>query len=101
MGKISVEKLETLIKNGEVNTVIVADVDIQGRLFGKRVPARHFLDIKESGINTAGLNYTWDISQMPVDAEFCNWDSGLQDINIIPDFSTLRLYPWSQIRRES
>lgn len=95
MGKMKLENLIELVDNGQIETVIIAGVDMQGRLFGKRVPAKQFLDFADSGIHTCALNYSWDISLEFVDIDFCNWNTGMHDIRIEPDLSTLRLYPWS------
>lgn len=95
MGKINVERLKNLVENGDVETVIVAGVDMQGKLFGKRIPARYFLEINNDGVNTCALNYSWDINLEFVDVDFCNWNTGMHDIRLVPDLSTLRLYPWS------
>ena len=41
-GNLTIAELESLIDAGEVDTVIVAFADMQGRLVGKRVSARLF-----------------------------------------------------------
>ena len=41
---ISAEELTLLIEGGEVDTVVLAVPDMQGRLQGKRFHARFFLD---------------------------------------------------------
>ena len=42
-GTIDLARLQELIRRGDVETVIVAGVDVQGKLFGKRIHAPHFL----------------------------------------------------------
>ena len=41
---MTLEELEAQVHDGEVDTVLVALTDMQGRLQGKRLTARHFLD---------------------------------------------------------
>ncbi|MFY9916017.1 MAG: glutamine synthetase, partial [Nocardioidaceae bacterium] len=53
---LTVEKLRVLVDEGEVDTVIVAFTDMQGRLQGKRLHGRYFLDIVV-GHGTEGCNY--------------------------------------------
>ena len=44
-GVLTVEDLRHLVDHGEVDTVLVAITDMQGRLQGKRLHARYFLDV--------------------------------------------------------
>ena len=41
---LTLEQLAALVDSDEIDTVIVAITDMQGRLQGKRFHARHFLD---------------------------------------------------------
>ena len=41
-GLLTLDALKTLVTKGEIDTVIVAFADAQGRLVGKRVSARLF-----------------------------------------------------------
>ena len=53
---LTVEQLRTQIGDGDVDTVVVAFTDMQGRLQGKRLHAQFFLDeVLEHG--TEGCNY--------------------------------------------
>ena len=49
---LGLDELRQLAKAGEIDTVIVADTDMQGRLFGKRLTAAHFLERASTGIST-------------------------------------------------
>ena len=40
---LSMIELQQLVESGDVDTVVVAFADMQGRLVGKRVAAEHFL----------------------------------------------------------
>jgi glutamine synthetase len=53
---LTVEDLRHLVDHGEVDTVLVAFTDMQGRLQGKRLHARYFLDVVLEHA-TEGCNY--------------------------------------------
>ena len=80
---------------GRVDTVIVAGVDLQGRMYGKRCTAKSFIrDLSES-VHTCDCNFGWDIEKMLIPGlEFTGWHKGYGDMTLVPDKSTLRLYPW-------
>ncbi|MEU4765803.1 glutamine synthetase family protein [Actinosynnema sp. NPDC023794] len=95
---LAVEELRVLVDAGEIDTVLVAVVDMQGRLQGKRCAARYFVD--EVLPNSAeGCNYL-----LAVDVEMntvggyamSSWDSGYGDFVMKPDLSTLRRVPWQE-----
>ncbi|MCX5183427.1 glutamine synthetase family protein [Streptomyces sp. NBC_00268] len=95
---LPVEELHALVAGGEIDTVVLAFPDMQGRLQGKRFAARFFLDeVLEHG--TEGCNYL-----LAVDAEMntvdgyamSSWDRGYGDFAMRPDLSTLRRVPWNE-----
>ena len=43
-GNLTLETLKAAVKRGEIDTVLVAGVDMQGRLMGKRFHAQFFVD---------------------------------------------------------
>ena len=47
------------------DTVIVAGVDMQGRLFGRRLPARRFLADPAQGVDICTCVFVWDIAEDP------------------------------------
>ncbi|MDQ0603168.1 glutamine synthetase [Streptomyces canus] len=94
---LSVEELHVLVAGGEIDTVVLAFPDMQGRLQGKRFAARFFLDeVLHHG--TEGCNYL-----LAVDTEMntvegyamSSWDRGYGDFAMHPDLSTLRRVPWN------
>lgn len=92
---LDIDKLESFINEGKIESIIIAGVDMQGKLFGKKVPAKYFLDIKNEGVYTCAVNLAWDVSlNFTNNYEFCNLETGLNDMKLVPDLSTLRLYPW-------
>ena len=88
-------RLRELIDAGDVDTVVLAFTDMQGRLQGKRLHARYFLDVAlESG--TEGCNYLLavDIDMNTVEGyEISSWQRGYGDLEFVPDWDTLRLLP--------
>ncbi|MBV7695403.1 glutamine synthetase family protein [Streptomyces sp. TRM70350] len=95
---LSVEELHALVAGGEIDTVVLAFPDMQGRLQGKRFAARFFLDeVLEHG--TEGCNYLLavDTEMNTVDGyEMSSWDRGYGDFAMHPDLSTLRRVPWNK-----
>ena len=89
------ERLKTWVDEGVVDTIIVAGVDLQGRLYGKRCAAGPFLRDMTGGIHTCDCNFGWDIERILIPGlAFTGWHTGYGDMAAVPDWSTLRLYPW-------
>ncbi|MEP7180045.1 MAG: glutamine synthetase family protein, partial [Pseudonocardiales bacterium] len=93
---MSVEELRVLVAADEIDTVIVAITDMQGRLQGKRIDATHFLvDVLEHG--TEGCNYLLavDVDMNTVEGyRISSWERGYGDFVMAPDLATLRRVPW-------
>src|ERR1700760_4119214 len=93
---MTVEALEDAVGQGTVDTVVVAMVDMQGRLQGKRLDARFFLnDTLEHG--TEGCNYLLavDVEMNTVGGyQISSWERGYGDFVMTPDLTTLRPVPW-------
>ena len=51
------EDLASQVERGEIDTVIVAFTDMQGRLMGKRVDAEYFVESSSQDASTEGCNY--------------------------------------------
>ncbi|GGZ40954.1 glutamine synthetase [Streptomyces inusitatus] len=95
---LAVEELRALVASGEIDTVVLAFPDMQGRLQGKRFAAPFFLDeVVEHG--TEGCDYLLavDVEMNTVDGyEMSSWDRGYGDFAMRPDLSTLRRVPWHE-----
>ena len=93
---LSRDELERLVAAGDVDTVIVAFTDMQGRLMGKRIAARFFLDeVAEHGAECCNYLFAVDVEMTTVAGyAMSNWDTGYGDIVMLPDLTTLRLIPW-------
>jgi glutamine synthetase len=75
-------------------TVIVAAPDMQGRLFGRRMPPTIFLD-KLGGIEACKCTLAWDIEQdLSLQVDFAGFDTGWPDLTLAPDLATLRPLGW-------
>lgn len=88
------QELADAIKSGAVDTVILGGIDLQGRLFGKRIPAREYLSRTKGKIHTCAVNLSWDIVQNIMLTPFCNLESGIQDMKLIADEGTIRKAAW-------
>ena len=90
---LTLDDLRAAIDNGTVDTVVVAFTDMQGRLQGKRLHARYFLDVVvEHG--TEGCNYLLgvDVEMNTVDGyAITSWDRGYGDMEFVLDTDTIRL----------
>jgi len=91
------EQLGAAVKKGDIDTVVVAFTDMQGRLMGKRVDADYFMESAAHGEPVEGCNYLMavDMDMTPVPGyAMANWESGYGDFELVPDFATLRRIPW-------
>jgi glutamine synthetase len=93
---LTIDALRRAVVDGSIDTVVLAITDMQGRLQGKRLDAKYFLDTTlEHG--TEGCNYLLavDIDMNTVDGyAISSWDRGYGDLAMIPDVDTLRAVPW-------
>lgn len=95
-GLLTLDQLRAAVASGEIHTVIMAMVDMQGRLQGKRLTANNFLD-EVAQVGAEGCNY-----QLAVDVDMAtvagydlaSWNTGYGDFAFVPDLSTLRRIPW-------
>jgi len=95
-GPLTEVQLESLVAAGDVDTVIVAFTDMQGRLTGKRVAARLFVEeVAAHGAECCNYLLAVDVDMNTVDGyQMSSWESGYGDMVMTPDFGTLRLLPW-------
>jgi glutamine synthetase len=93
---MNLRSLQTQVRSGAIDTVIVALPDPFGRLVGKRFRAGVFLDSVASH-GTHGCNYllTVNMEMDPLDGfKVASWETGFGDFKLQPDLGTLRLLPW-------
>ena len=95
-GRVARDELVALIERGEVDTVILAVTDMQGRLQGKRIDAEFFVESLANGV-AEGCSYLLasDVDMRTVDGfALTSCDRGYGDVAFRPDFSTVRYVPW-------
>jgi len=93
---VTLEELRVEVEIGTIDTVVLAIVDMQGRLQGKRFHAPFFLD-EVAAHGSEGCNYLLavDVDMNTVDGyAMSSWARGYGDFAMVPDFDTLRRVPW-------
>lgn len=95
-GRLTLRGLETLVRKDAVDTVLVVFPDGFGRLLGKRVVARFFLDeVARHGAHACIYLFTVDMDMEPLPGfRLTSWERGYGDMKMVPDLGTLRLLPW-------
>ena len=94
-GRLDKAQLEALVASGEIDTVVAAFTDMQGRLIGKRCTGRFFLDAVHEEWHACNYLLTVDMEMEPVPGfKAASWDKGYGDFVIKPDLGTLRRIPW-------
>jgi glutamine synthetase len=94
-GNLSFGDLKKAVQAGTIDTVIVAMVDMQGRLIGKRFHAQYFVDGAYEETHACDYLLANDIDMEPVPGyAAASWDKGYGDFVLKPDMATLRHIPW-------
>lgn len=95
-GNLTVAELTALVEAGEIDTVVVGFADMQGRLVGKRVSSRLFLEeVVPHGAECCNYLLAVDVEMNTVDGyAMSGWDRGYGDMVMQPDLATLRRIPW-------
>ena len=93
---LSVKELVKRIKKGEINTVLTVFPDMAGRLMGKRMTGRFFVDdVLDHGLHACAYLLTVDMETEPLPGfAMASWNSGYHDMKALPDLNTLRVIPW-------
>ena len=95
-GRLDLDTLRSEVEAGNIDTVLLAMTDMQGRLQGKRLTASHFLDeVVEH--DAEGCNYLLavDVEMNTVEGyAMSSWERGYGDFVFKPDMDTLRYVPW-------
>jgi glutamine synthetase len=93
---MTLDELRKQVEDGSVDTVLLTIADMEGRLQGKRLTARHFLEIVLEH-KAEGCNYLLavDVDMNTVDGyDMSSWERGYGDFVMEPDLDTLRPVPW-------
>jgi len=93
---LGLPQLRALAEAGEIDTVVMAAPDMQGRLQGKRVMPKFFCESVSNDM-AEGCAYllATDIECSPVGGyALTSWEKGYGDFVFVPDLETLRRAPW-------
>jgi glutamine synthetase len=95
-GRLDLATLARAAGDGSIHTVITALPDLFGRLVGKRIHARFFLDaIATGGMHVCDYLLASDMEMDPTPGyAFTNWETGYGDLHAVPDLATLRRAAW-------
>src|SRR6266480_6083721 len=95
-GRLDARSLEALVRKGEIDTVLTVVPDHYGRLMGKRMVGRHFVDhVLADGVHACIYLLTVDMEMEPqAGFKLTSWERGYGDMKMVPDLATLRVIPW-------
>ncbi len=94
-GLLTRKDLEQLAETGEIDTVLVCLVDMQGRLMGKRFHVTNFLESAWDETHCCNYLLATDIEMDTPDGYAAtSWEAGYGDYVMKPDPTTLRRVPW-------
>ena len=95
-GHLSLDELAGRVQAGEIDTVVTAFTDMQGRLVGKRISGRHFLEeVAGHGLHFCNYLLGTDMElTCPPGFSRVGWEHGYGDWCALPDLGTLRRLPW-------
>jgi glutamine synthetase len=95
---MNLDELRAETERGSIDTVLIALCDMQGRLMGKRLTARHFLEsVADHGAEACNYLLAVDVDMDTVAGyAMSSWERGYGDFVMQPDLSTLRRVPWQE-----
>jgi glutamine synthetase len=93
---MTLDELKDQIASGDVDTVLLALTDMQGRLQGKRLTAPWFMQsVVDHGAEACNYLLAVDVDMNTVDGyKMSSWDTGYGDFVMAPDMSTLCRASW-------
>jgi len=93
---MTLDELKDQIAAGEVDTVLLALTDMQGRLQGKRLTAPWFMQsVVDHGAEACNYLLAVDVDMNTVAGyKMSSWDTGYGDFVMAPDLSTLCRTTW-------
>ena len=92
---LTFEEFKQATAYGDIDTVIVAQTDMQGRLMGKRFHAAFFRDSAWQETHACNYLLATDMEMSTVDGyRATSWSKGYGDYVMKPDLTTLRRIPW-------
>ncbi|MGI3211794.1 glutamine synthetase family protein [Roseovarius tibetensis] len=92
---LTMDTLRQKAETGEIDTVLAAMVDMQGRLMGKRFHVSNFLDHAHHETHCCNYLLATDLVMSTPDGYAAtSWEKGYGDYVLRPDPETLRVLPW-------
>jgi glutamine synthetase len=93
---MSLDELRQDVRDGRIDTVLVAATDMQGRLQGKRCAAPYFLhEVVPHAAEACNYLLAVDVDMNTVGGyAMSSWERGYGDFVLKPDLDTLRPIPW-------
>lgn len=92
---LNFDDLKVKVSDGEIDTILVCMVDMQGRLMGKRFHAQYFIDSEAGETHSCNYLLATDYEMSPVEGyKATSWEAGYGDYAMQPDLDTLCLMPW-------
>ena len=93
--KMTLDSLKDHATAGEIDTVLVCFVDMQGRLMGKRFHISNFLESGHEETHCCNYLLATDLEMATPDGyASTSWRQGYGDYVMKPDLTTLRPVPW-------
>jgi glutamine synthetase len=95
---MTLEELRAAVDDGSIDTVLLCLTDMQGRLQGKRMHARFFLDeVVAHGAEACNYLLAVDVEMNTVGGyAMSSWEHGYGDFEMKPDLATLMPVPWQE-----
>lgn len=94
-GNLTFKALQSKVANGDIDTVLVCLVDMQGRMMGKRFHAQNFIDHSWQETHCCNYLLATDLEMATPDGYAAtSWQAGYGDYVMKPDMATLRTVPW-------
>lgn len=97
-GALDLEALDREIDAGRVDTILTAFPDLYGRLVGKRISGRFFLEeVARQGMHACDYLLACDMEMDPTPGyAFASWEKGYGDLHLVPDLGSLRRVTWQE-----
>lgn len=93
----TLDDLRRMIEAGTIKTVVCGLGDLWGRLVGKRLTGKNFLQCASGseGLHASVYLFCTDMDMDPRPGyAITGWDKGFQDFVMRPDLDTIRITPW-------
>ncbi len=92
---LTFDDLKSRVTAGDIDTVLVCLVDMQGRLMGKRFHAVNFVESAYKETHCCDYLLATDLEMATPDGYAASsWERGYGDYIMQPDLDTIRLIPW-------